>query len=61
MKQNWRKIRKPENSKKGVGLWNINQRIQLLYGNRLRIESAEGRGTKVSFHINAHSSQQIGG
>jgi sensor histidine kinase YesM len=42
---------KPDVNKKGVGLWNISQRIKLLYGNSLCIESAEGRGTKVSFDI----------
>jgi LytS/YehU family sensor histidine kinase len=39
--------------KKGIGLWNINRRIQLLYGVSLRIESEEGIGTKVMFHIPA--------
>ncbi|WP_312110783.1 ATP-binding protein [Brevibacillus reuszeri] len=39
--------------KKGVGLWNISQRIKLLYGKRLRIESKEGTGTKISFDIPA--------
>jgi sensor histidine kinase YesM len=44
-------ILKPDDNKKGVGLWNISQRIKLLYGNRLRIESSEGRGTKVFFDV----------
>ncbi|WP_289139577.1 ATP-binding protein [uncultured Brevibacillus sp.] len=39
--------------KKGVGLWNISQRIKLLYGSSVRIESKEGTGTKVSFDIPA--------
>lgn len=39
--------------KKGVGLWNISQRIKLLYGSSIRIESKEGIGTKVSFDIPA--------
>jgi sensor histidine kinase YesM len=36
---------------KGVGLWNISRRYQMLYGRTIRLESAEGRGTKVSFDI----------
>jgi sensor histidine kinase YesM len=46
-------ILKPDVNKKGIGLWNISQRIKLLYGNNLRIESAEGMGTKVFFDIPA--------
>jgi sensor histidine kinase YesM len=46
-------ILKPGVNKKGVGLWNISQRIKLLYGNSLRIESVEGIGTKVFFDIPA--------
>ncbi len=36
---------------KGVGIWNINQRLKLLYGNGIQFESGEGTGTRVSFHI----------
>ncbi|MCC3374441.1 ATP-binding protein [Cohnella sp. REN36] len=39
--------------KNGVGLWNIGQRIRLLYGAELRIESREGAGTRVSFDLPA--------
>jgi sensor histidine kinase YesM len=46
-------ILKPDANKKGVGLWNISQRIKLLYGKSLHIESAEGIGTKVFFDIPA--------
>jgi signal transduction histidine kinase len=46
-------ILKPDVNKKGVGLWNISQRIKLLYGNSIRIESAEAIGTKVFFDIPA--------
>lgn len=35
----------------GVGLWNINRRLRLLYGTSLQIDSAPGRGTKVFFCI----------
>jgi signal transduction histidine kinase len=54
-------ILKPDVEKKGIGLWNISQRIQLLYGKSIRIESAEGIGTKVYFDIPARPIKQIGG
>jgi sensor histidine kinase YesM len=54
-------ILKPDVNKKGIGLWNISQRIKLLYGNSLRIESAEGIGTKVFFDIPAGPIKQMGG
>ncbi len=37
--------------RKGVGIWNINQRLKLLYGKGLEFDSREGAGTAVSFHI----------
>ncbi|MFC5471339.1 sensor histidine kinase [Cohnella suwonensis] len=54
-------ILKSETNKKGIGLRNISQRIQLLYGKSIRMESAEGRGTKVIFDIPARPIMQIGG
>ncbi len=36
---------------KGVGIWNINQRLKLLYGKGIQFESREGAGTRASFHI----------
>ncbi len=39
----------------GVGLRNINRRLELLYGRQLRIESQAGAGTTVSFDIPAES------
>lgn len=42
---------RPNGERKGVGLWNIRQRIRLLYGQDIRIESLEGKGTTVSFTI----------
>lgn len=54
-------ILKPDVNKKGVGLWNISQRIQLQYGTSIRIESAEGIGTKIFFDILARPIKQIGG
>jgi sensor histidine kinase YesM len=47
--------------KKGVGLWNINRRLKLLYGEGIRIESAEGTGTKVFFDIPARPMERMGG
>lgn len=35
----------------GVGLWNISQRLRLIYGIQLEIWSEKGAGTKVSFQI----------
>ncbi|WP_168735980.1 hybrid sensor histidine kinase/response regulator [Cohnella fermenti] len=35
----------------GVGLYNIHQRLKKMYGVGLRIDSAAGRGTKVSLRI----------
>ncbi|MDQ6418452.1 histidine kinase [Paenibacillus sp. LHD-117] len=52
---------KPDVDKKGIGLWNISQRIELLYGKRLHIESAEGIGTKVYFEIPDRQLQRAGG
>ncbi|MFB9276252.1 sensor histidine kinase [Cohnella cellulosilytica] len=46
---------------KGVGLRNIGERLELLYGRSLRIESAEGVGTKVVFRIPAGTSGSTGG
>ncbi len=37
--------------KTGVGIWNINQRLRLLYGKGIQLESIEGLGTRVSFQI----------
>jgi sensor histidine kinase YesM len=54
-------ILKPDVNKKGIGLWNISQRIQLLYGKNIRIESAEGIGTKVFFDIPERLIKRIGG
>jgi signal transduction histidine kinase len=54
-------ILKPVMEKKGIGLWNISQRIKLLYGKSIRIESAEGIGTKVFFDIPARPIKRNGG
>ncbi len=41
----------PNSDKKGVGIWNIHQRLKLIYGKGLQLDSIEGTGTRVSFHI----------
>jgi sensor histidine kinase YesM len=51
----------PDGSKKGVGLWNIRQRLRLLYGKSLNVESMEGRGTKVTFDIPLRPTKLNGG
>jgi two-component system sensor histidine kinase ChiS len=40
-----------KDSGRGIGLWNIDNRLKKLYGQGLNIESVVGRGTIVSFHI----------
>ncbi|OAS19908.1 sensor histidine kinase [Paenibacillus oryzisoli] len=45
----------------GIGLQNLSQRIELLYGQRIRIESTEGIGTKVFFDIPIQPLKPIGG
>lgn len=47
--------------KRGVGLWNISQRIKLLYGKNIHIQSAEGLGTTVSFEIPIQQLKRMGG
>jgi LytS/YehU family sensor histidine kinase len=54
-------ILKPDVKRKGIGLWNISQRLQLIYGKSIRIESVEGRGTKIFFDISDLTTKQIGG
>jgi sensor histidine kinase YesM len=54
-------ILKQDVKKKGIGLWNISQRIRLIYGKSIRIESAEGMGTKVFIDIPARPIKRIGG
>ncbi|WP_173114586.1 sensor histidine kinase [Paenibacillus qinlingensis] len=45
----------------GIGLRNLSQRLELLYGQRIRIESTEGIGTKVFFDIPVQPLKPIGG
>lgn len=37
----------PDSADKGIGLWNISQRLRLLYGTEMHIASKEGAGTVV--------------
>lgn len=54
-------VLQPDADTRGIGLWNISQRIRLLYGTALRIDSKEGFGTKVMFAIPALPAQGRGG
>lgn len=56
-----KEVLRPDPDKQGVGLWNIGQRIKLLYGTAIRIDSTEGAGTRVSFDIPSEPMQRIGG
>lgn len=53
-------ILKPDMDMKGIGLWNISQRIKLLYGTSLRIQSEEGIGTMITFYIPVQDKKRIG-
>jgi sensor histidine kinase YesM len=44
------KLLLPESSR-GIGLWNIDNRLKKLYGTGLTIESSPGQGTCVSYLI----------
>jgi sensor histidine kinase YesM len=35
----------------GIGVWNINQRLKMLYNRGLSIKSEKGKGTQVSFSL----------
>ncbi|MCZ8515516.1 histidine kinase [Paenibacillus filicis] len=50
-------ILQPNGNKKGVGLRNIIQRIKLIYGTSVHIESVEGKGTKIYFDLPMQASQ----
>jgi len=45
----------PGNMRQGVGLLNINKRLKYEYGTGLQMESAPGKGTKVTVRIPAES------
>ncbi|MDU5950911.1 MAG: histidine kinase, partial [Paenibacillus macerans] len=46
-----RLLHEPSRNKRGIGLYNTNQRISRLYGRGLSIRSRPGEGTSVSFFI----------
>jgi two-component system sensor histidine kinase ChiS len=56
-----KKVMQSDVDKRGVGLWNISQRIKLLYGKNIHIQSAEGLGTTVSFEIPIQQLKRMGG
>lgn len=37
--------------KRGIGLWNINRRLNMLYGQGLAVSSKTGKGTSVTFSL----------
>jgi len=49
--QKLEEILRADGERSGVGLWNIDRRIKLIYGHQIHISSREGVGTKVSFDI----------
>jgi len=51
----------PTNASKGIGLWNINQRLRLLYGKELQIDSKLGAGTKIEMVLPAQASSRAEG
>jgi signal transduction histidine kinase len=51
--QKLNEIRQADGNNKGVGLKNIGQRLKLIYGIHLHIDSKEGSGTQVTFAIPA--------
>ena len=54
-------VLEPSTEHKGVGLWNISQRLKLLYDEEIVIQSAEGAGTRVSFKVPAGTVIKKGG
>lgn len=55
------KILDPKNASKGIGLWNINQRLRLLYGTEMKIDSKVGFGTKVEIVLPAQTTARLEG
>jgi Putative regulator of cell autolysis len=51
----------PDSAAKGIGLWNISQRLRLLYGTEMRIESKEGRGTRIEIALPGENAMAKGG
>lgn len=50
----------PASAEMGIGLWNIKQRLKLVYGRELRIESKEGEGTLIEVTLPAQVGTQGG-
>lgn len=53
-------ILKPDTAAGGIGLWNISQRLRLLYGTKLRIDSRQGEGTRVEMKLSTHHIMEKG-
>ncbi|MFB9278575.1 ATP-binding protein [Cohnella cellulosilytica] len=49
--QKLHRVLNPDSAAKGIGLWNIAQRLRLLYGTDMRIESREGEGTRIEIEL----------
>ncbi len=49
--QKLHRVLNPDSAAKGIGLWNISQRLRLLYGTDMRIESREGEGTRIEIDL----------
>ncbi|MFC4597439.1 ATP-binding protein [Cohnella hongkongensis] len=49
--QKLRRVLNPDSAAQGIGLWNIAQRLRLLYGTDMRIESREGEGTRIEIDL----------
>jgi len=48
-------VMNPDTATRGIGLWNINQRLKLLYGTAIRIDSQEGEGTRIEIVLPAET------
>lgn len=50
-----------DGERRGVGLWNIDRRIKLIYGHQIHISSHKGIGTTISFQIPAQLRNRLEG
>ncbi|MBN7773537.1 sensor histidine kinase [Clostridium aminobutyricum] len=44
----------------GIGVWNINQRLKMLYNRELTVYSEKGKGTSVTFALPLHQEKKSG-
>lgn len=59
--QTLRRVMDPDTAAKGVGLWNISQRLRLIYGTEIRMDSQAGAGTKIVFGLPVDAVRRNGG